>query len=128
MPVVFLDASHPSGTKVQLIAYDTTDWTAEDLKNGIVVDSIPEPENNGKIAMLHINKDTKEMWYEYVEAPLTPEQIIQNLQNELAAVKTENEDLKLAIVESAEAQQQDKIENQLAIAELAELIATKEVL
>jgi len=99
MPVVFLDANHPSETKVQLIAYDTTGWTAEDLKNGIVVDSIPEPENNGKLAMLHINKDTKEMWYEYEEAPLTPEQIIQNLQNELAAVKVENEGFKISQAE-----------------------------
>lgn len=43
-------------------------------------------------------------------------------------LEKENKELKLAIVESAEAQQQDKLENQLAIAELAELIATKEVL
>ncbi|MGE7131175.1 hypothetical protein [Lysinibacillus xylanilyticus] len=43
----------------------------------------------------------------------------------LAELEKENKDLKLALAESAEAQQQDKIENQLAIAELAELIATK---
>ncbi|XKO54132.1 hypothetical protein ACI2WT_15200 [Lysinibacillus fusiformis] len=34
-------------------------------------------------------------------------------------LKVENKELKLAIAESAEAQQQDKIENQLAIAEVA---------
>ncbi|WP_342504191.1 hypothetical protein [Lysinibacillus sp. FSL L8-0126] len=127
MPTLFLDSNHPSGTKVQLIAYDTTGWTQEDLERGILVEAIPEPENNGKGWELHINKDTKDMWYEYFELPLTPEQVIQKLRNEMATVKAENEDLKLAIVESAEAQQQDKIENQLAIAELAELIATKEV-
>lgn len=119
---------NPNVTKVQRTAYDTTGWTEEDLRDGIVVDSIPEPENNGKGWELHINKDTKKMWYEYFELPLSPEQVIQNLRNEMATVKAENEDLKLAIAESAEAQQQDKIENQLAIAELAELIATKEVL
>ncbi|MGE7129566.1 hypothetical protein [Lysinibacillus xylanilyticus] len=53
---------------------------------------------------------------------------IKNTQKELDAVKEENKELKLAIAESVEAQQQDKTENQLAIAELAELIATKEVL
>jgi len=93
MPVLFLNPMNPNETRVQRIAYDTTGWTEEDLRGGIVVDSIPEPENNGKIATLHINKDTKEMWYEYEEVPLTPEQIMQNLQNEIAAVKARNAEL-----------------------------------
>ncbi|WP_338651617.1 hypothetical protein [Lysinibacillus sp. Y5S-8] len=90
MPIVFLDPNHPSGTKVQLIAYDTTGWTEDDLRSGIMVEAIPEPETNGKGWELHINKDTKEMWYEYFELPLSPEQIIQNLQNELVTVKEAN--------------------------------------
>ncbi|PIJ99965.1 hypothetical protein [Lysinibacillus sphaericus] len=118
MPVLFLDPMNPNGTIVQRIAYDTMGWTEEDLRSGIVVDSIPEPENNGKIATLHINKDTKEIWYEYEEAP----------KSEIEVLRDENRDLKIALGESVEAQQQDKIENQLAIAELVETLTTKGVL
>ncbi|WP_217580435.1 hypothetical protein [Lysinibacillus sp. GbtcB16] len=118
MPVLFLNPMNPNETIVQRIAYDTTGWTEEDLRGGIVVDSIPEPENNGKIATLHINKDTKEMWYEYEEVP----------KSEIEILRDENRDLKIALAESVEAQQQDKIENQLAIAELVETLTTKGVL
>jgi len=106
--------------------------TEEDLKLGILVDEVPQAENiPGKSADLFYNTDTQELFYKYIDVvlpPTSPEQQIKDLQNELNTVKEENKELKLAIVESAEAQQQDKIENQLAIAELAELIATKEVL
>ncbi len=106
--------------------------TPEEKALGILVDSIPQPERfPNKRAELFYNTDTQTLFYEYYDMePMspTPEQIIQNLQNELNTVKEENKELKLAIAKSAEAQQQDKIESQLAIAELAELIATKEVL
>ncbi|MEE3805468.1 hypothetical protein V2H29_00730 [Lysinibacillus fusiformis] len=118
MPILFLDLMNPNATKVQRTAYDTTGWTEEDLRDGIVVDSIPEPENSGKLSMLHINKDTKEMWYEYEEVP----------KSEIEILRDENRDLKLALAESVEAQQQGKIENQLAIAELVETLTTKGVL
>ncbi|MFF2793540.1 hypothetical protein [Lysinibacillus xylanilyticus] len=52
----------------------------------------------------------------------------QQLLKKVDELEKENKELKLALAESAEVQQQDKIENQLAIAELAELIATKEVI
>ncbi|MFJ5564835.1 hypothetical protein [Lysinibacillus xylanilyticus] len=92
---------------------------------GVFVESELKPEPNGKMATHFVNPQTGEQWYEYEERPKTEMEI---LKEELATVKAENKDLKLALAESAEAQQQDKIENQLAIAELAELIATKEVL
>ncbi len=62
------------------------------------------------------------------ERPKPPVVMVTVPKEEFDAVKEENKELKLAIAESVEAQQQDKIENQLAIAELAELIAPKEVL
>ncbi len=62
------------------------------------------------------------------ERPKPPVVMVTVPKEEFDAVKEENKELKLAIAESAEAQQQDKIENQVAIAELAELITTKEVL
>lgn len=79
----------------------------------------PQPENiPGKTYELFYDKETKTLYYEYTDIPKTPLELLQE----------ETKALKLAIAESAEAQQQDKIENQLAIAEVAELIAPKEVL
>ncbi|MFI2132917.1 hypothetical protein ACH434_23160 [Lysinibacillus fusiformis] len=79
---------------------------------------IPQPENNGMIPRLYINPQTKEMWHEYEEMP----------KSEIEILRDENRDLKIALAESVEAQQQDKIENQLAIAELVETLQTKGVL
>ncbi|HAU35492.1 MAG TPA: hypothetical protein DCW76_14640 [Lysinibacillus sp.] len=79
---------------------------------------IPHPENNGMIPRLYINPQTKEMWHEYAEKP----------KSEIEVLRDENRDLKIALAESVEAQQQDKIENQLAIAELVETLQTKGVL
>lgn len=79
----------------------------------------PQPEDiKGKRAELFYDKETKQLYYEYIDLPKT----------EIELLQEETQKLKLAIAESAEAQQQDKIENQLAIAEVAELIAPKEVL
>lgn len=81
--------------------------------------TFPQPENMpGKLAELFYDKETGKLYYEYTDIPKTALELLQE----------ETQQLKLAIAESAEAQQQDKIENQLAIAELAEVVATKEVL
>lgn len=64
------------------------------------------------------DKETQKIFYEYTDIPKTP----------LELLKEDTKALKLAIAESEEAQLQDKIENQLSIAELAEVVATKEVL
>ncbi len=79
---------------------------------------IPIPVDNGKIANLYINPQTKEMWYEYQDMP----------KSEIEILRDENRDLKIALAESVEAQQQDKIVNQLAIAELVETLQIKGVL
>ncbi|WP_243432523.1 hypothetical protein [Lysinibacillus sphaericus] len=96
--------------------------TQEELEaeGGIFVErsAVPQPENKGKIARLYINPQTKEMWYEYEEIP----------KSEIEILRDENRDLKIALAESVEAQQQDKIENQLAIAELVETLTNKGVL
>ncbi|QPA60705.1 hypothetical protein [Lysinibacillus sphaericus] len=81
--------------------------------------TFPQPENiPGKTYEMFYDKETKSVYYEYTDIPKTALELLQE----------ETQQLKLAIAESAEAQQQDKIENQLAIAEVAELIAPKEVL
>ena len=50
--------------------------TKEELeKEGILVDSIPEPEQiEGKSAVLYCNPTKTELWYEYEDIPKTPEE------------------------------------------------------
>ncbi|WP_427110454.1 hypothetical protein [Lysinibacillus xylanilyticus] len=104
----------------------------EELKLGILVDEVPEAEYiPGKRAELFYNIDTQELFYKYVDEvlpPTSPEQMIKDLQKELNVVIAENKDLKLALAESAEVQQRDKIENQIAVAELVEELTNKEVI
>lgn len=135
MDKIFLFLQDTNETHIKKIAhyhYIPELLSEEDLQKGILVDEVPQAESiPGKSAQLFYNTDTQELFYKYFDEvlpPTSPEQMIKDLQKELTTVKVENKDLKLALAESAEAQQQDKIENQLAIAELAELIATKEVL
>lgn len=50
-----------------------------------IVDNIPEPENREKMmARLFINLESKELYYEYIERPLTREE---ELELELKALK-----------------------------------------
>ncbi|MEK3730545.1 MULTISPECIES: hypothetical protein [unclassified Lysinibacillus] len=64
--------------------------------------------------------------YPKFETPMSEQLLLLRQENE--KLKVENKELKLALAESAEAQQQDKIQNQLAIAELVETLTTKGVL
>jgi len=74
-----------------------------------------------------VDLKTGQVLFEYpkFETPISEQLLLLRQENE--ELKIENKELKLALAELAEAQQQDKIENQLAIAELAEVVATKEV-
>jgi len=70
---------------------------------GVFVESVIQPEPNGKMAIHFVNPQTGGQWYEYEEMPKTEMEI---LKEELAFVKAENKDLKLALAESVEAQQE----------------------
>jgi len=81
--------------------------------------TMPQPENiAGKTYELFYDKETKKLYYEYTDIPKTEIELLQEATKEL----------KLAIAESAEVQQQDKIENQLAVAEVVETLTNKGVL
>lgn len=75
-----------------------------------------------------VDIETEQIIFEYpvFSTPLTVP--VEQLRQENEALKEENKTLMLALVESVEAQQQDKLESQLAVAELVELLTTKEVL
>lgn len=56
----------------------------EELKGGVKVVNIPEPEMVfGKVGYLYVNPTTLETWYEYVDRPLTPDEELQNLKEQM---------------------------------------------
>lgn len=75
-----------------------------------------------------VDLNTGQVLFEYpkFETPISDQLLL--LQQENEELKVENKELKLALAELAEAQQQDKIENQLAIAEVVETLQTQGVL
>ena len=62
--------------------------TKEQLEQeGLLVDSIPEPEQQeGKIAILYVNPETKELYYQYEDIPKIEEQIAKE---ELESIKAQ---------------------------------------
>lgn len=100
-------------TKVKVLSVFSFDEIAVEYD----MSNFSQPEDiKGKRAELFYDKETEQLYYEYFDIPKT----------EIELLQEETQKLKLAIAESAEAQQQDNLENQLAIAELAEAIPTKE--
>ncbi|MFJ8516161.1 hypothetical protein [Lysinibacillus xylanilyticus] len=75
-----------------------------------------------------VDTETGHILFEYPRFSIPLSTMVEQLQQENEELKVENKELKLALAESAEAQQQDKIENQLAIAELVERLQTQGVL
>lgn len=54
-------------------------------ENGLKVEQVPSPEYKiGKDAILHYNKETEELYYEYVDRPLTTEEEIVKLKEAMA--------------------------------------------
>ncbi|MBH0159107.1 hypothetical protein IHV10_22310 [Fictibacillus sp. 5RED26] len=77
----------------------------EDLLNWIEIEEIPEPVlQAGKTPNLYYNLETGQLFYEYSDRQLSPEERIQQLEAELTVSK------------------EDNVSNMLAITELYELI------
>lgn len=56
-------------------------------QEGVLVDSIPAAEQNGKTAHLFINPETRDMWYEYTEATKPVEDQIEELKQQNATMQ-----------------------------------------
>ena len=57
----------------------------QDTSNGILVEKLPEPtQQDGKVAVLYVNIDTKETFYEYEDIPKTEESEIDILKKQVA--------------------------------------------
>jgi hypothetical protein len=60
----------------QLVSENPNTLSEDELQMGFVTDSFPVIEETaGNAAILYCNPDTKDVWYEYVEVPKTPEQL-----------------------------------------------------
>lgn len=82
----------------------------------VFVEELPVANDvQGKVAVLKATYPDKELYYEYVE--------IQKNDNEIEQLRNENLELKLAMVEMAEAQAMSDLETKLALVELAEAFA-----
>jgi hypothetical protein len=57
----------------------------QDTSNGILIDRLPDPtQQDGKVAVLYVNIDTKEPLYEYEDIPQTEEDEIGILKKQVA--------------------------------------------
>ncbi|WP_425060382.1 hypothetical protein SCACP_10770 [Sporomusa carbonis] len=67
----------------------------ERKKSGIMIDSIPAPEEGRGVPSLFVNPETKELWYEYEPLPEPP----LYLPTREGQMQKEIDDLKLLIAE-----------------------------
>jgi len=69
--------------KVGLIHYKPE--LLQDTSNGILVEQLPEPtQQDGKVAVLYVNKDTKESFYEYEDIPKSEDDETEILKKQVA--------------------------------------------
>jgi len=69
----------------------------EDTSDGILVEKLLEPiQQDGKVEVLYVNIDTKELFYEYEEIPKTKEDI---LKDEMEIQKKQIADLTFMIMQ-----------------------------
>ena len=100
--------------KALVKGYSNLEYVEKPLYPGFNIDEIPVGPipPRGKTVQTFVNPTTKEFFYEYFDRPLTSDEELQQL-------KQQNSELMFAIAELASANEKDKIETQLAIAELA---------
>ena len=77
--ILFTTVETEYRAKVASIHYKPELLQAEVLAKGILVDAVPEePKQEGKTQVLYINPTTEEMWYEYIDKPLSSEERLEN--------------------------------------------------
>ncbi len=69
--------------KVNFIHYKAE--LLQDTSNGILVDKLAEPtQQDGKVAVLYVNIDTQQVYYEYEDIPISKETEIDILKKQVA--------------------------------------------
>ncbi|WGT38006.1 hypothetical protein QH639_19590 [Lysinibacillus sp. 1 U-2021] len=85
--------------RVTSIIHDYSDFSEERIAEGVIVDSLPEPEViDGNYAILCVNLDSKEVYYKYVDEEVVTEPVTnQELIDALGIALLENAENKLRI-------------------------------
>lgn len=82
------------------LVYETPDIVTEHNIPFVEVEAIPSyTPAFGKDAILYVNPQTSELWYEYEDRPLTQDEVIQQQSQEIEMLKTDNEMLKLMVAD-----------------------------
>jgi hypothetical protein len=77
MNYLFYENETPTKAKVMLIYHVEPPQELKNNGNYITVAAMPEAEQQaGKTALPYCNPQTGEVWYEYVDRPLTPEEMV----------------------------------------------------
>jgi len=77
---LFVEPVSKTKAKVTAIHYRPDLLTDKQKAKTIEVEMVPEAEQlKGKTAQLYINPETKEMWYEYTDRPLTQEELLADI-------------------------------------------------
>lgn len=84
MAIIFYKKESETKAFVASVLYDATGFDPQDLAEGLEVEGIPEPEAQpGKLYNLYVNPQTKEVWYEYTDRPLTTEEELVKMKEQL---------------------------------------------
>lgn len=80
MPLFFVQSEAPDRAKVLSIHYKPELLPPETVTRGILVETKLEPEYQPrKIGVLYINPQTLTQWYEYIDRPLTLDELLSDM-------------------------------------------------
>jgi hypothetical protein len=100
MPYIFYENLENNEAMVTKIVHIDDFATDEEKQAGKYFANIPQPEiQQGKLALLYINIETDELFYKYVDRPLTPEEKLQLLEQENEELKARIEVMQQALDE-----------------------------
>jgi hypothetical protein len=112
MPIVFGFMITRSKMQVEIVYNDITALSPEYVAQGTVVETIPEmPTAKGKEAILFVNPQTKEAWYELFDRQLTQDERLEDLEKVLGIKKKKP-------VQKGIAQRLDDIERRITAIEV----------
>lgn len=84
--------------KVTTIHYQPNTLSDEVINSGYLVTYVPDPKYvEGKYAVTYYNPEIKEVFYEYEDRPLTPEEKAKQSLKEVKSLKSQNAEIILAL-------------------------------
>ncbi|PAQ15081.1 hypothetical protein CD798_08545 [Bacillaceae bacterium SAOS 7] len=98
-----LEKENEQRAKVVLVHYNPDQLPQEMIGNGVIVDAFEQPEvPMNKIPIVYWNYNDKKVEVEFLDRPLTPEEITQQLQADLGNVLLEsaNDKAKISSLEA----------------------------